>query len=92
MQSEQIVSLNKFITDAHKFIQTLNKTGTPLILTQNDAAVAIVQDIEQYRKLLNSLYMLKLMVQGERDIQEGKGYKQSEVFEELDRILGSKVE
>lgn len=92
MQSEQIVSLNKFVTDANKFVKTLNTTQKPLILTQDDAAVAILQDIKQYHKLLNALYMLKLMVQGEKDIQEGKGHKQSEVFEEIDRILETKVE
>jgi len=79
MQNEQIISLEKFITDADNFVKNLNTTHKPIILTQNDSAVAVLQDIKDHRKLLNALYMLKLMVQGERDIQQGKGYKQSEV-------------
>ena len=61
-------------------------------MKQDDAAVAIVQDITQYHKLLNALLLLKLMAQGERDIQENNVCKQSKVFEEIDKILESKVE
>ncbi len=92
MQNEQIISLNKFVSDANKFVKNLNTTHQPLILTKNGSAVAIVQDINQYQKFLDALYMLKLMVQGESDIQSGKGHAQSDVFAEIDRLLESKVE
>jgi len=92
MRTEQIVSLEKFVANANKFVKAINTSHKPLVLTQDESAVAIVQDIKQYHKILNALYMLKLMVQGEKDIQEGKGYKQAEVFEEIDRLLESKSE
>lgn len=92
MQADQIISLEEFVTDADSIIKNLNTSHKPLILTKDDSAVAVLQNIKEHRKLLNALYMLKLMVQGERDIQQGKGQKQSEVFEEIDRMLESKIE
>lgn len=92
MQSDQIISLNKFITNANKFVKDLGVSQKPLFLTQNDNAVAVVQDIKHYNKLLDALYFLRLMVQGEKDIHNENYFDQSEVFKDIDKILDSKVE
>lgn len=78
--------------NATELIDELNTTYTPLILIQNDTPVAVVQNVKEYQKLLNALCMLKLMVQGEKDIQEGKGRKQADVFADINRMLESKSE
>jgi len=90
MLKEQIVSLDKFINNADKIVKTLNATGIPLILTKNDTEVAVVQNAKQYRKFLDAMSILKLMGQSEKDVQEGKGVEQSEMFRELNTLIESK--
>lgn len=92
MQNENIISLNQFVNDADKMVNILKTTNRPFILTKDDAAVAVIQDINQYRKLLNALQLLKLTAQGEKDIQNGKKAEQAQVFEELNSLLESMSE
>ncbi len=87
MHTEQIVSIGKFIDNPNTFIENLNTTHSPLILVQNDSPVAILQGVDEYRKLLDALSILKLLVQGEKEIQEGKGQTQDEVFTEINHIV-----
>lgn len=53
--------------------------------------VAVVQNTKQYRKFLDALSILQLMVQSEKNIQEGKGVAQSEMFRELNTRIESKL-
>ena len=55
---------------------------------QNEQIISV----GKFQKLLNGLCMLKLMVQGEKDIQEGKGRKQADVFADINHMLESKSE
>jgi PHD/YefM family antitoxin component YafN of YafNO toxin-antitoxin module len=91
MQIEKIISLDKFVANANELLDNLSSTHSPLILTKDDSAVAVIQNVHDYKKLLNALFMLKLMVQGEKEIQNGQGIGQDKVFAEIDRILESKV-
>jgi len=92
MQNENIISLNQFINDPDKLVKILKTTNRPFILTKDDAAVAVIQDVDQYRKLLKALHLLKLTAQGEKDIQNGKKVEQAQVFEELNSLLESMSE
>ncbi len=90
MRNEHIVSMNTFLSKAPELLDDLKETHTPLILMKDEAPVAVVQGMDDYRKFLDALYMLKLMVQGEKEIQEGKGREQTEVFADIERLLESK--
>lgn len=89
MQNEQIVSIDQFLANANDLIEQLHTTRSRLILTKEGSAVAVVQDMREYRKLLDALSMLKLMAQGEKDIQAGRVKKQEEVFSSLMERLES---
>ncbi len=90
MQNEEILSLDNFLANADDFIEQLSATRKHLVLTRDGNAVAVVQDIGEYRKLLDALSMLKLMAQGEKDIQAGRTRKQEDVFKGLKERLESK--
>lgn len=92
MSVSQIISLDKFKKNPNKFIKDLHERRTPLVLTQNDKAVAVLQDMDDYRKLIDAVYMLKLLAQGEKEVKNSKGDDQSQVFDEIERILESTVE
>lgn len=90
MSVSQVLSLEKFLANANELVTQLDTSQSHFILTKEDNAVAVVQSIKEHQKLLDALLMLKLIAQGERDIQSGKVSKQEKVFKRLHRRLESK--
>jgi len=90
MQTERMISLGTFIEHTDEYLGQLHTHHSPLFLIQNDAPVAVIQDINEYQKLLDALYMLKLIAPGEKEIQEGKGRLQAEVFADIHHRLESR--
>jgi hypothetical protein len=52
-------------------------------LTQSGSASAVVQDYATYRAQQDAFLMLKLMVQGEADVQKNRVSPQAKVFDGL---------
>lgn len=84
---EQIMSLTQFKSTASQLLQEMHDTGESVVLTQNGAASAVVQDIDAYKRDQRALLMLKLIAQGESDIQQGNLIPQDEVFKALEQEL-----
>ena len=76
---EQIISLTDFKTSASRLLQE-TRGGKNIILTQNGSASAVVQDYANYRAQQDAFLMLKLMVQGEADVQKNRVIPQDKVF------------
>jgi PHD/YefM family antitoxin component YafN of YafNO toxin-antitoxin module len=85
--SESILSLSEFKADASRLLDKIRAEPTTLVLTQNGRARAVVEDYEQHQARQRALLMLKLMVQGERDVEDGRVVPQKEVFADLRRRL-----
>lgn len=79
---EQIISLTDFKTSASRLLQE-TRGGANIILTQNGSASAVVQDYATYRAQQDAFLMLKLMVQGEADVQKNRVTAQGKVFDSL---------
>ncbi len=90
MSTAQVLSLDKFVDNAHELVAQLDASQGHFILTKEDNAVAVVQGVKEHQKLLDALMMLKLIVQGEKDIQAGKVSKQEKVFKRLQQRLERK--
>jgi prevent-host-death family protein len=75
-----IVSLSVFKAKAARMLEQIRESQDHLVLTQNGAATAVVQDYESYQRVQDSLAMLKLMVQGESDIQAKRTTSQKRTF------------
>jgi len=88
--SDKIISLTHFKSQASKMLEDMHKTGTPVVLTQNGAATAVVQDVESYDRAQRALLMMKLMVQGEADVREGALSDHDSVFAALEKKLERK--
>ncbi|MEP7186861.1 MAG: type II toxin-antitoxin system Phd/YefM family antitoxin [Rhodanobacter sp.] len=79
--SEHILSLSDFKADASQLLKRMREDdSTPLVLTQNGRASAVVQTYEDYQQLQKSLAMMKLIALGEADIANGKVTPQDKVF------------
>ena len=87
VMSESILSLSEFKADASRLLAKIRAEPTTLVLTQNGRARAVVEDYEQHQERQRALVMLKLMVQGEHDVEGGRVVPQGQVFAELRRRL-----
>ena len=82
-----IVSLSEFKARAAQMLAELKATEKEIVLTQRGAASAVVQDFDAHQRQRNALLLLKLMVQGEADVQAGRITAQDRVFAELETRL-----
>ncbi len=84
---DTVLSLSDFKAEASQLLKQINENPRSLVITQNGRATAVVQDYEQFQRQREGLLMLKLMVQGEADIQNDKLIPQDEVFTDLRKQL-----
>ncbi|HEC18195.1 MAG TPA: type II toxin-antitoxin system Phd/YefM family antitoxin [Gammaproteobacteria bacterium] len=73
---------------AADMLKQINETHRPIVITQNGEPRAVLQDPESYENMRNTIGMLKLISLGEEDIRNGKSKIQSEVFSDLEKLLG----
>ena len=88
--SEQIISLTEFKTSASRLLED-TRSGANLVLTQNGSASAVVQDYATYQRQKQAFLMLKLLIQGESDIQNNRTQPQEKVFSELRESLKARA-
>ncbi len=85
--STPVISLSDFKARASQLLEEINSSQRPIVITQNGAATAVVQDYEAYQRMQDSIALLRLMVQGEADIKEGRLTPQREVFSSVRKRL-----
>jgi len=90
--SESILSLSQFKATASQILAEMQQSEKTLVLTQNGAAAAVVQDVRSYQRMQQSLAMLRLLVQGEADVQHGKLTEQKAVFSDFREKLAQRSE
>ena len=76
----EIVSLSRFKARAARMLAEMKAAEKQIVLTQRGAASAVVQDFDAHERQRKALLMLKLMVQGEADVQAGRTASQGQVF------------
>ena len=81
--STSIVSLSEFKARAAQMLSEMKTAEHSIVLTQRGAASAVVHDYRVHQRFQNALLMLKLMVQGEADVSEGRTIDQERVFADL---------
>lgn len=72
---------------ASDLLNQINETRRPVIITQNGAPRAILQDPETYENMRNAIGFLKLLSQGEADVRSGRTKTQEDVFEQIEATL-----
>ena len=78
-----VVSLSEFKAKAAQMLAEMKATEHEIVLTQRGAASAVVQDFDAHQRQQSALLVLKLMVQGEADIQARRTTPQDRVFAEI---------
>ncbi len=89
--SQDIKPVTYLKSRASDLLKQINETHRPVIITQNGEPRAVLQDPKSYEDMRNAIGILKLISQGEEEIQEGKSKSQQEVFKEIDNLLKEKL-
>ena len=76
----QIKPISYLKTNAARIANELKNDGEAYIITQNGEAAMVVQSISEYEKTQESLAMLQLIAQGNKEIEEGKTAPAQAVF------------
>lgn len=69
---EAIKPISYVKAHAADIIRDVTESRTPIIITQNGEATAVLQDIASYEEIQESLALLKILALSRKDIEEGR--------------------
>ena len=73
------------------FMDKLKETKSPIVLTVNGKAAAVVQDAESYQKLIDRLELLESIAkirQSIKEFEQGEGMPLNQAFAEFKEKYG----
>ena len=68
-------------------VREVSEGGRTVTITQNGEAKVVVMDVDTYDRWRSAMALLKLLAQGEADIEAGRALKQSDVFRSARRAI-----
>jgi prevent-host-death family protein len=69
-------------------VKTVGETKSPIIITQNGEAKAVIIDIESYQKTLNAIHLAKLLSFSEMDLKDGNIVTHEEAKKRFEKTIG----
>ena len=82
-----IVPISDLRDDAANVLERMKKSQEPVVITQRGRAAAVMISIEEYERSEHERELLRLLVQGDREVAAGRGHSLEEVLKDADRIL-----
>ncbi len=78
---------------AADIILSITESRTPIIITQNGEATAVLQDIASYEEIQESLALLKILAISRKDIEAGRVKPAEQAFADIrERIRQRRLE
>ena len=71
--------------NAPAVLDDLEQTRSPMVITVNGEAKAILQDIASYEETQETLALLKILALGDAELRAGKGIPLREAFAQVRR-------
>lgn len=87
MNTQNIQSVSQFRANASSAMKDMDETGSPLVLTQNGKAAAVVVSPREWEKMQESLAMLQLLVQRQQEISAGNRVDFDEGMDRMDAMI-----
>ncbi len=81
--SDQIKPISYLKSHAAEIMRTLGDQGEPLIITQNGEAKAVLQGIDSYEQMQETIALLKILALGTSQIEAGQVQPATEVIARL---------
>ena len=81
--SSQIKSISYLKAHVAEIVRDLHERREPLVITQNGEAKAVIQDVESYDQVQETMALLKILALGVHQIGEGKVQPAKDVIKRL---------
>ena len=82
-----IKPLTDFRNHIKKYIEELNTTKKPIVLTQHGKSAAVILDADKFQEMQDQIEFMKKIALGLEDYKNNKIHPKSEVFSEIDQII-----
>lgn len=83
--STQVKPISYLKSHAAEIVDTLSKNHEPMLITQNGEAKLVVLDVQSYEAYQETFALLKILAQGQQQIEKGLYRDMEDVFTSLDR-------
>jgi len=86
--SGKIKPISYLKANAAKLAEELKANGEPYLITQNGEAAMVIQSVQEYERTQETMAMLKMLAQSEKDIEQGNTVSVDEAFSNLRKRRG----
>lgn len=83
--SDRIRPISYLKAHAADVVRELRERGEPMFITQNGEARLVVQDVESYEQLQETLALLKILAMGSQQIEAGRVVGVRKAFRQVRR-------
>ena len=73
-----------------EIVKYVENTKSPVVITQNGEAKAVIIDINSYQKTINAINLAKLLSFSEKDIKNGKTISHEDAVKIFEKTLNRK--
>ena len=81
--SSQIKPISYLKAHAAEIIRNLGEQREPMIITQNGEAKVVIQDIESYENMQQTMALLKILAIGMHQVEEGRVLSANKVVKNI---------
>ena len=82
-----IVPISDLRQGAAALLKKVKDSREPVVVTQRGRAAAVLLSIDEYERREQDKEILKMLVQGEKEIAAGVGHNLDEILAEADRLM-----
>ena len=82
-----IVPISDLRQGAAALLKKVKDSREPIVVTQRGRAAAVLLSVDEYERREKDTEILKMLVQGEKEIAAGVGHDLDEILAEADRLM-----
>ncbi|KND59422.1 Prevent host death protein, Phd antitoxin A [Candidatus Burkholderia verschuerenii] len=86
MKPSRVRPLSHLKNRAAEMIRNITESREPMLITQNGEAKVVVQDVQSYEDLHQTIARLKILAMGQKNIEAGQCFSALDVFKEIERL------
>jgi prevent-host-death family protein len=87
--AEDIKPISFIKTHTKDVLKQIDEKNSPVVITQNGEARAVLMNVNHYQNIMDALNLLKILSIGENDIKNGRTFSQEDMDEEVKKLLES---
>ena len=86
MKPSRVRPLSHLKSRAAEMIRNIVESREPMLITQNGEGKVVVQDVQSYEDLHQTIALLKILAMGQKSIEAGQCMSAGDVFAEIERM------